>query len=93
METGLGIGRIVLDGDPPPCLLWPNSRPSQQLLSSSHLIHICSYLELIAAIVLEIPSNKHRCTLIVISAIHYGYLYMFAAIYELIPDICNLNFM
>jgi len=48
-EVGLGPGVIVLDGDPAPprngagqpplfgpCLLWPNSRPSQQLLSSSY---------------------------------------------------------
>jgi len=46
-EVGLGPGHIVLDGDPKvtqppqqplsafgPCLLWPNGRPSQQLLSS-----------------------------------------------------------
>jgi len=43
-ETGLGPGDIVLDGtqlphaqQPPlfgPRLLWPNGRPSQQLLSS-----------------------------------------------------------
>jgi len=45
MEAGLGPGDIVLDGDPAPpwkeaqqpptvhCLLWPNSHPSQQLLS------------------------------------------------------------
>ena len=46
-DVGLGPGHIVLDGDPPPaergtacsaplfgpCLLWPNGRPSQQLLS------------------------------------------------------------
>jgi len=44
-EVGLGPGDIVLDGDPAPpregaqhppfdpCLLWPNGRPSQQLLS------------------------------------------------------------
>jgi len=45
--VGLGPGHIVLDGDPVgtqppqqplptfgPCLLWPNGRPSQQLLSS-----------------------------------------------------------
>jgi len=50
MEVGLGPGDIVLDGDPAPpkrdtaapllgaCLLWPNGRPSQQLLSS------CLYL-------------------------------------------------
>jgi len=44
-EVGLGLGDIVLDGDvappwkvaqqPPlfgPCLLWPNGRPSQQLV-------------------------------------------------------------
>jgi len=44
MAVGLGPGHIVLDGDPAPpqqplptfgpCLLWLNSRPSQQLLSS-----------------------------------------------------------
>ena len=46
MVVGLGPGDIVLDGDPAPvkkrhstalfwlCLLWPNSRPSQLLLSS-----------------------------------------------------------
>jgi len=47
MEVGLGPGNIVLDGNPAspkkrgtaaplfgPCLLWPNGRPSQQLLSS-----------------------------------------------------------
>ena len=46
-EVGLGPGAIVLDGDPAPseneysspplfgpCLLWPNVRQSQQLLSS-----------------------------------------------------------
>jgi len=46
-KVGLGPGHIVLDGDPAPspkgaqqpplfgpCLLWPNGRPSQQLLSS-----------------------------------------------------------
>jgi len=47
-EVGLGPGHIVLDDDPVgtqhrhsspsplfgPCLLWPNGRPSQQLLSS-----------------------------------------------------------
>jgi len=50
MEAGLGPGDIVLDGDPAPpkkdtaapplfgpCLLWPNGRPSQQLLSSCTL--------------------------------------------------------
>ena len=48
MEVGLGPGHIVLDGEPVgtqrprtspsplfgACLLWPNGRPSQQLLSS-----------------------------------------------------------
>jgi len=41
-EVGLGPGHIVLDCSPPqqllptfgPCLLWPNGRPSQQLLGS-----------------------------------------------------------
>jgi len=38
-EVGLGPGGIVLDGDPASptfnsCLLWPNGRPFQQLLSS-----------------------------------------------------------
>jgi len=48
-QVGLGPGHIVLDGDPAPpqkgaqppifgpCLLWPNSRPSQLLLSSCWL--------------------------------------------------------
>ena len=49
--VGLGPGHIVLDGDPggtqPPqqplptfgsCLLWPNGRPSQQLLSSCYVV-------------------------------------------------------
>jgi len=48
-EVGLGPGHSVLDGDPVgtqppqqplptfgPCLLWPNGRPSQQLLSSCY---------------------------------------------------------
>ena len=48
MEVGLGLGHIVLDGDPSllqkggtvapplfgPYVLWPNGRLSQQLLSS-----------------------------------------------------------
>ena len=47
MDVGLGPGHIVLDGDPAPppqkggtppifgpCLLWPNGRPSQLLLST-----------------------------------------------------------
>jgi len=54
-DIGLSPGHIVLDGDPTPpprkrdksspplfgpCLLWPNGRPSQQLLSSyAKLIH------------------------------------------------------
>ena len=50
-KVGLGPGDIVIDGDPAPpmkwhcspplfgpCLLWPNGRPSQQLLS------FCKYL-------------------------------------------------
>jgi len=51
MEVGLGPGDIVLDGNPVPlstesgiaapplfgiCLLWPNGRPAQQLLSSCY---------------------------------------------------------
>jgi len=49
MEAGLAPGHVVLDGDPAlrppkvaqqpphflgPCVLWPNGRPSQLLLSS-----------------------------------------------------------
>jgi len=48
MEVGIGPGHIVLDGDPAPqrkgakqplplfgpCLLWPNGRQYQKLLSS-----------------------------------------------------------
>ena len=46
VEVGLGPDDVVLDGDPSPalkrgtppifspCLLWPNGRPSQLLLSS-----------------------------------------------------------
>ena len=45
METGFGPGHVVLDGDPAhpkkgtapifgPCLLWPNDRSSQLLLST-----------------------------------------------------------
>ena len=50
-EIGLDPGDIVLDGDPArptkeaqqpplfgPCLLWPNNRPSQQLLSFCFII-------------------------------------------------------
>ena len=45
-KVGLGLQHIRLDGDPAPlergtaaatfrpCLLWPNGRPSEQLLSS-----------------------------------------------------------
>jgi len=52
MVVGLGPGHIVLDEDPDlrpkrgtvpifgPCLLWPNGRPSQLLLSSCYII-IC----------------------------------------------------
>jgi len=48
-EIGLGAGHIVLDRQPAPpergtaapglfgpCLLWPNGRPSQPLLSTYH---------------------------------------------------------
>jgi len=50
-NVGLGPGNIVLDGDPAPptergtaalphfrpmSILWPNGRPSQQLLSSCY---------------------------------------------------------
>jgi len=51
-KVGLNPGRIVLDGDPAsprmghnspplfcPCLLWPNGRPSQLLLSSCCTAH------------------------------------------------------
>jgi len=52
----LGQGNIVLDGDPAPlpqtgalhrplfglCLLWPNGRPSQQLLSSCLIASIAA---------------------------------------------------
>ena len=58
MEIGLGPGHIVLYGDPAPlpkkrrhssCLLWPNGRPSQLLLStftqlmaeSTYLYNVC----------------------------------------------------
>jgi len=50
-EVGLGHGHIVLDGDPStpppkghspptfgPCLLWPNGRPSQLLLSTCNVL-------------------------------------------------------
>jgi len=50
-EVGLGPGHIVLDGNqwgpsPPqqpfptfgPCLLWPNGRPSQQLLALVYIL-------------------------------------------------------
>jgi len=50
VEVGLGPGHIVLDGDPSPSqrgtappifgpyLLWPNSHPSQLLLSTCNMI-------------------------------------------------------
>jgi len=51
-EVSLGSGHIVLDGgsatpppkgaQPPifgPCLLWPNGRPSQLLLSTCYMCH------------------------------------------------------
>jgi len=53
-EVGLGPDHIVLDGDPVetqppqhplptfgPCLLWPNGRPSHQLLSSCYINGRC----------------------------------------------------
>ena len=56
-DVGLGPDDIVLDGDPAPlkkghstprfgpCLLWPNDRPSQLLLSScSNGNHSVSFL-------------------------------------------------
>ena len=56
-EVGLGLGHIVLDGDPVgtqrphssssplfgPCLLWPNGRPSQQLLSSFKVMTVMTF--------------------------------------------------
>jgi len=52
-EVGLGPGHIVLDGDPAPpwkgaqqppllgpCLLWPNGRSSQVLLSPLVAMHL-----------------------------------------------------
>jgi len=57
MEVGIGLGDILLDGNPAPprkkghnlqffgpCLLWPNDRPYQLLLSSCNLLLM--YLEL-----------------------------------------------
>jgi len=54
VEVGLGLGDFVLDEDPAlppkklqhfppifgPCLLWPNSRPSQLLLSSCYTLEL-----------------------------------------------------
>jgi len=66
-EVGLGQGDIVLDGDlaPPPqkkrgtaallfgpCILWPNGRPFQQLLSS------CQD----SIFILKIQDNKYLCS-------------------------------
>jgi len=51
-EVDLARGHIVLDGDPAPpkgaqhldlfgpCLLWPNGRPSQLLLSTCYDIYL-----------------------------------------------------
>ena len=53
LDMEIGPGHIVLDGDPAPpikkgtqqplffgpCLLWPDGRPSQQLLSCCCLAH------------------------------------------------------
>ena len=55
IEVGLGPRDILLDGDsapprkgaqqPPPifgpCLLWPNGRPSRQLLGSCYCVALC----------------------------------------------------
>jgi len=54
-EVGIGPGHIVLDGDRAspkkeysphlifgPCLLWPNGRPSQLLLSTCMSVHLAS---------------------------------------------------
>jgi len=66
-EVGLGPAHIVLDGDPPkrgvealplfgPCLLWPNGRLSQQLMSS------CSrYSELIRKFFISVYWRSRRC--------------------------------
>jgi len=54
MEVGLGLGYIVVHGDPAspiggtapifgPCLLWPNGRPSQLLLSTCYGFGVLSY--------------------------------------------------
>jgi len=65
-EVGLGQRDIVLDGDPAPptergiaalplfspCLLWPNGRPSQQLLHE--LLYFCIY---------HCDPDKHRIVL------------------------------
>jgi len=52
-KAGLGPGHIMLHGDPAPpkgaqlptfnlCLLWPNGRPSQLLLSTCYTLVTCS---------------------------------------------------
>jgi len=60
MEEGIGPGDIVIDGNPAtfhgkghrssslfvPCLLWPNGRPSQQLLNSCRAISTKSHVRL-----------------------------------------------
>jgi len=60
-EVGLGPGHIVLDGDPPPspkgaqppifgtCLLRPNGRPSQLLLSTCQMCGALGSLSVIFA--------------------------------------------
>ena len=68
-EVGLGTGHIVLDGDPAPpkrgtapapspifgpCLLWPNDRQSQLLLST------CIRLRKIVNVVYGLHSKVHR---------------------------------
>ena len=56
-EVGLGPSHIVLDGDPAPppskgtqpsifgpCLLWPNGRPSQLLLSTCYILIVYKHI-------------------------------------------------
>ena len=67
-EIGLGAGDIVLDGarSPPknvaqpqifgPCLLWPNGRPSQLLLSSC-LLFSFSYENLLVIVLVNLTQS------------------------------------
>jgi len=74
MPLGLGSGYIVLDGEPTPlprkghsspslfgpCILWPNGRPSQQLLSSdTRLVHrvVCPFIPQ-PSLILIVPTQK-----------------------------------